>query len=97
MNRFNVIIVVAAVAALSGCASTQHARSVQTSGFLSEYRSLLEPGKEGEEAMLRYRNPKTDWISYRKILLKPVTIWGPAASTLSDEQREDLQRLVDSF
>ena len=32
-----------------------------------------------------------------KILLEPVTIWGAATSTLSSEQQEDLQRLVDSF
>jgi len=97
MNRYEAIIVVAAVALLSGCASTQHARDVHTSGFLAEYGSLLEPGKGDEEALLRYRNPKADWAAYHKILLEPVTIWDDPTSTLSGEQREDLQRLVDNF
>ena len=62
------------MALLSGYATTQHARDVKPSGFLDEYRSLLEPGKGDEAALLRYRNPKAGWASYYKILLEPVTI-----------------------
>jgi len=68
-----------------------------TIGFLDEYRSLLEPGKRDEEALLRYQNPKADWPAYDNILLEVVTVWGAASSTLSSKQREDLQQLVDSF
>ena len=70
---------------------------MQPSSFHGEYRSLLEPGKGDEEALLRYRNPKASWAAHYKILLEPVTIWGAATSTLSGEQQEDPQRLVDSF
>ena len=69
MYRFAVIIMVAVMALLSGCASTRHAKDVQPSGFLTEYRSLLQPGKEGEEALLVYRNPRAPWARYTKILL----------------------------
>lgn len=88
---------IALVALLIGCASTQHAKDVQPSGFLAEYQTLLKPGEEGKEARRVYRNPKTKWASYKKILLEPVTIWNDPAHGLSPDQREDLQRLVDSF
>jgi hypothetical protein len=43
---------------LGGCADTQQAKSVHTSGFLGDY-SLLQKGQEGE-ALLTYRNPQAD-------------------------------------
>ncbi len=89
------ILVVAVL--LIGCAATKPARDVPASGFLGEYRSLLRPGKEGEEAALTYRNPKANWAAYHKILLEPMTIWEDPASKLSGDKREDLQRLLDSF
>lgn len=82
---------------LTGCGSTMQARSVQPSGFLEEHRSLLTAGEKGKEALVRYRNPKTDWASYDKIVLEPVAIWDDPTRRLSPEQREDLQRLADSF
>jgi len=96
MRRIHVILPVVAIALLGACVSTKHARDVEPSGFLAEYRSLLQPGKEGE-ALLRYRNPEADWASYKKILLEPVTIWQGPDSKFTSEQREDLQRLVDGF
>ena len=97
MQRYKVTIIVAALTLLTGCASTQHAKDVQPSGFLGASRALLRPGQEGEEALRVYRNPKANWAAYTKILLEPVTIWGASTSTLSPTQREDLQRLADSF
>ena len=82
---------------LTGCASTLQARNVQSSGFLGEYRSLVTQGEKGNEALLRYRNPKADWASYDKILLEPVAIWDDQTHRLSSDQREDLQRLADNF
>lgn len=84
-------------ALLTGCGSTMQARNVHPSGFLEEHRSLLTAGEKGKEALVRYRNPKTDWASYDKIVLEPVTIWDDPTRRLSTEQREDLQRFADSF
>ncbi|MGQ0557227.1 MAG: DUF3313 domain-containing protein [Nitrospiraceae bacterium] len=84
-------------ALLTGCGSTMQARNVQPSGFLGEHRSLLTAGEKGKEALVRYRNPKTNWASYDKIVLEPIAIWDDPTRGLSTEQREDLQRLADSF
>jgi len=98
VTRMPVISALAAMALLSGCDATKHAKDVQPSGFLGEYRSLLQPGKEGTWDPLRvYRNPKTDFAAIKKIQLEPVTIWSQPSSTLSPEQKEDLQRLADYF
>jgi len=97
MSRSGFVILILSAALLGGCASTKHAQEVRPSGFLAEYRALLKPGEEGQEALRRYRNPNVKWAAYTKILLEPVTIWDDPANRLSPEQREDLQRLVDSF
>lgn len=97
MIPLQAILFVALATLLGGCESTRHAKDVQPSGFLAEYRTLLKSGEEGQEALRRYRNPKVHWASYNKILLEPVTVWDDPAHRLSPEQREGLQRLVDSF
>jgi hypothetical protein len=97
MFRIQVILAIMLAVLLGGCASTLQARNVQPSGFLGDYRSLLQDKGSEEGALKTYRNPAVDWLAYRKILLEPVTIWGGFSSTLSKEQQEDLQRLADSF
>jgi len=94
----NQIVLLALFAGLcSGCATTLQARDVQPSGFLGDDRSLLTPGERGKEALVRYRNPKANWASYNSILLEPVVLRDDSAQKLTPNQREDLQRLVDSF
>ena len=86
---------------VTGCASTQEAKSVGKSGFLKDY-SILKEGerstfKEGSEdqALLVYRNPAADWRKYRKIWLDPVTVWmSQKDSQLKDVSVEDRQRLA---
>jgi Protein of unknown function (DUF3313) len=97
MNRIQVMFLIALLGFAGGCSSTLQATHVQPSGFLGKDRALLTAGEKGKEALLRYRNPKVNWSSYDKILLEPVTVWDDPAHRLSPEQREDLQRLVDSF
>jgi uncharacterized protein YceK len=96
VQRSAAIVVVTFMVLLSGCASTQQATGAQLSGFLGEYASLLRPAGEDGTGRL-YRDPTTNWAAYRRILLEPVTIWGDVTTTLSNGQREDLQRLADSF
>jgi hypothetical protein len=93
--------VLALMLAVTGCASTQEAKSVEKSGFMGDY-SLLKEGerstfKQGAEdqALLVYKNPAADWRKYRKIMLNPVTIWmSQTDSQLKDVSVEDRQRLA---
>ena len=86
----------AAVIPLAACATGSQARSVKTTDFLGEYRSLLKPGQSGEE-LLVYRNPSANWAGYKKVLLEPVTLWKDKDWKLSSDEKKDLQKLVDSF
>jgi Protein of unknown function (DUF3313) len=86
---------------VTGCASTQEAKSVEKSGFLGDY-SLLKEGerstfRQGAEnqALLVYKNPAADWRKYRKIWLDPVTVWmSQKDSQLKEVSVEDRQRLA---
>ena len=96
MFRMQITLVLALAALLGGCAKTLQARDVQPSGFLGEYHSLLTKSPE-DGALKGYRNPTVNWTAYQRILLEPVIVSDGFSSTLSVQQREDLQRLVDSF
>jgi hypothetical protein len=86
---------------VTGCASTQEAKSVEKSGFLGDY-SMLKEGqrstvKEGveDQALLVYKNPAADWRKYKKVWLDPVTVWmSQKDSQLKDVSVEDRQRLA---
>ena len=86
---------------VTGCATTQEAKSVEKSGFLGDY-SLLKEGERstikegvGDQALLIYKNPAADWRKYRKIYLDPVTVWMSAKdSQLKDISVEDRRRLA---
>ena len=85
---------------VTGCASTQEAKSVEKSGFLGDY-SLLKEGERstikegvGDQALWVYKNPAADWSKYRKVWLDPVTVWmSQKDSQLKDVSVEDRQRL----
>ena len=86
---------------VTGCASTQEAKSVEKSGFLGDYsllkegqRSTISEGAE-DEALWVYKNPAADWRKYRKVILDPVTVWTSGKdSQLKDVSVEDRQRLA---
>jgi hypothetical protein len=65
---------------------------VETSGFLGSY-SQLKAG-QGDEALLVYVNPKTDFRKYSKIMRDPVRVYATKGSALAKLPKEDLQRLV---
>jgi hypothetical protein len=95
MIRIPVHLVLILLVGLSGCASTQQARSAKESGFLGDY-SILKEGKK-DEALLIYKNPQADWKKYRKVILDPVTLWIGKDSQLKDVSAEDRQRMADLF
>ena len=70
------VVLLVAMALLSGCAQTRHARNVEPSGFLGHAYPLLHEGKKGE-SLLVYRSPKFANLvkTYDKIQLDPITIW----------------------
>ena len=86
-------IVVVVFCILTGCATTQQAKDVGTSGFLDDY-SILQPGSGKDEALLRYVNPIADWKSYTKVLIDPVQLWMGPGSPLHGVPREERLRLI---
>jgi hypothetical protein len=93
--------ILALVLVVTGCASTQEAKSVEKSGFLGDYsmlkegeRSAVSGGSAENTALLVYKNPAADWRKYKKIQLDPVTLWmSQKDSQLKDVSVEDRQRL----
>jgi hypothetical protein len=94
-----VIMMIVGATFLGGCAATKQARSVEASGFLGEYRSRLQPGKEVngvQQVLLVYIKPNLSLKGYNKILLEPISIWVDPTIEMSSEQRNDLQQVADS-
>ena len=58
---------------LAGCATTHQTRSVESSGFLKDY-SMLREG-QGDEALMVYINPETDFSAYEGVIIDSITIW----------------------
>ena len=75
---------------ITGCVSTYQTRAVSTSGFLGDY-SQLTKGK-GDEAQLKYINPRADFNAYTRILMDPVKFYSDKKSKL---EGEDKKRIVD--
>ena len=96
MNRIQLTLIIALLGFAGGCSSTYQAKHVQPSDFLKPHQAKLVNAPKGD-VLRTYKNPDADWPRYRKIVLKPVTVWDGFASQLSGEQRTELQRLADSF
>ena len=89
------ILVLLLLLFLSGCQSTRQARSVEKTGFLDDY-SILREGAQ-DEALLVYRNPGVDWITYSKVIIDPVTIWLGKDSQLNEVSPEDRERMANDL
>jgi len=86
-------------ALVSGCSQTVESQpsvvkqvesgQPATSGFFGSDISLLQPGKEGQAAMV-YINPNAQWKNYNKILLEPVEFWDAADSSVSPSDQHML-------
>lgn len=83
------MLVLILITGMVGCAQTEQAREVETSGFLRDY-SILQPGKEGE-ALLVYKNPQADFSMYQAVYVDPVIV---LMSKNSSVPGEELNRLA---
>jgi hypothetical protein len=92
--RFTFALV--SVLLIEGCAETQQAREVQSSGFLGTDYARLKEGTEGQ-ALLAYTDPNANLGKYDKIRLDPVTIWMSSKSAFEGISAEDRQRLADDL
>lgn len=63
--------------------------SPAVSGFFGDSYSLLQPGQEGQAAMV-YINPSAQWSQYNKILLEPVEFWDSPNSNISPSDQHML-------
>ena len=79
--------------AMTACATTQQANTVEKSGFLDDY-SILEKGAGDSKALLRYVNPVADWKQYTKVMIDPIQIWTGEGSSLRNIPQEDRIRLT---
>lgn len=84
----------------AGCAKTvseqpevvkqvESGQAPTASGFFGSDVSLLQPGKEGQAAMV-YINPSAQWSQYNKIMIEPVQFWDSANSTVSPSDQHML-------
>jgi hypothetical protein len=74
---------------LSACATTRQRRSAEPSGFLGDYSDLRKGG--GDEGLLDYVNPATDFSQYRAVLIDSVTLWRSSETAkLSAAERQAL-------
>jgi len=86
---------------ISGCSQTveskpavvQQVESGQTpaavTGFFGSNYALLQPGKEGQAAMV-YINPSVQWSQYNKIMLEPVEFWDNPDTSVSPSDQHML-------
>ena len=81
---------------IQGCAPTQQAHDVKSSGFLGTDYARLKQGNEGK-ALLVYENANANLGKYDKIHLDPVTIWMSGKSAFEGISATDRQRLADDF
>jgi Protein of unknown function (DUF3313) len=63
--------------------------SSAANGFFGSDVSLLQPGQEGQAAMV-YINSNVQWSQYDKIMLEPVEFWDNANSTVSPSDQHML-------
>ncbi|MDH3664341.1 MAG: DUF3313 family protein, partial [Alphaproteobacteria bacterium] len=90
MKTPSIAILAGVALLLTGCAQSQQARNVQTSGFLGSDYAKLREGREGE-VLLVFSDPGADWSTYDSIKLDPVTIWAGEESAFDDFSAEDQQ------
>lgn len=69
--------------------SVESGSSPAITGFFGSDAALLQPGQEGQAAMV-YVNPNVQWKQYDKILLEPVQFWDDPDTKVSLENQRVL-------
>ena len=90
-RRLLVLLLLAA----AGCAINPKPARREWSGFLHDY-SRLRLGEPGDLPFV-YRNPKTQWTSYDKVLVEPIALWRSGKHSLDPIPEDDLLLLVSHF
>ena len=94
MNSFCKIIAFAFVSSLLvGCSHTYQAPRVETTDFLHDYYLIKEAGED--DALLSYWKKGVNWVSYKKIMLAPISIKKTPDSSLNKMTHADRYRLVE--
>jgi hypothetical protein len=90
------LLAVGTLFAVTACNTTRHARSVEQSGFLTDYSQLKE-GKS-DQAKLVYFAPGVDWKKYTKMYIEPVQLWkGDDKESPLGKLSKENQDLITSF
>jgi len=79
----------------AACAGTHQVRSVETSGFLSNYSQLKE-GKD-DQALMVYTDPNVKFSEYSKIIIDPVSLKASEDSDMGKISAEDRQAIANYF
>ncbi|MGH9345294.1 MAG: DUF3313 family protein, partial [Terriglobia bacterium] len=103
--RYKVLTTLALLSAglamvIVGCAKTVSDKSAVVSsvqggaspairGFFGSDAALLQPGQEGQAAMV-YIAPNAQWTQYDKILLEPVEFWDDPNTKISPSDQDIL-------
>ena len=91
MNMFKSLLICLFLLFVSSFSQTLYAEKAQPSGFLKDYSNLKKG--EGEDPLLFYINPETDFSKYTKIFIKPIQVWKQSDDSLKDVSEEDLNML----
>jgi hypothetical protein len=98
-THLRLLVAISLLSTLAGCSQTVSEKSAvvkqvesgqsAAAGFLGSDVSLLQPGQEGQAAMV-YINSSVQWSQYNKIMLEPVEFWDSADSTVSPSDQHML-------
>lgn len=91
MNIYKSLLICLFLLFVSSFSQILYAEKAQPSGFLKDYSNLKKG--EGEDPLLFYINPETDFSKYTKIFIKPIQVWKQSDDSLKDVSEEDLTML----
>jgi Protein of unknown function (DUF3313) len=93
-HRGPAVLAITVIAALCACAETkQEAMTTAPAPTFLPEPALLKRGQSGGEADLVYFSPNTNWASYTRMNLEPITIWtgtGTNMQRIPPQQRQAL-------
>ena len=91
--RRSLLIGAICIAALAGCAQSEHATGywgkAEPSGFLTDYSKLHAAANEIDSTLVYFMPDKTKFTSYTKVWVEPVQVWRGEKSDAKDLDKED--------